>query len=110
MKSIGIVVNEDESLLLALEAIVDKTDYILRKDSYYYMVYDFMDVPSEDRNIWINNNDWFKKSVITSDFLRRIIGNFNEMDGIEEEPVQDFLVLLQEVHKESLEIKIFKID
>ncbi len=109
MKSVGIE-TDNKSLLLVLEKLFKQTNYISKHNTYYYMGYDFTDVPSEDRNVWINNNDWFRKSTISTEAIEIIIGNFNETDGINEEPVRDFLLLLKEVDLKSLEIKIFEID
>jgi len=110
MKSLGIKVDKNESLLLALENISQKTDHIIRKDSYYYLVISFTDIPYEDRNVYISSNDWFQKSTMTPEYLDSIISDLDEDDGIMEEPVRDFLALLQEVYLEFLEIKIFEID
>lgn len=110
MKSLGIEAGNDESLLLALENIVGKTNFISQVDSYYYIGHDFTDIPSEDKHVFINNNDWFKKSTINSEYIDSVISSLDETDGIMEEPVRDFLALLQEVDLELLRVKVFEID
>ena len=97
MKTIGIEIDNDESLLLELKNMSRNSEHILNHNSYYYLAISFTDVPSEDRNVWINNNEWFQKSTITPEYVESIIQGLDEDDGIMEEPVRDFLQLLREL-------------
>ena len=71
MKTIGI--NSDINNHLELEDIFTKSSNIFKKDNYYYIAISFSDVPSEDSNIWINNNDWFRKSLIDINYRNLIL-------------------------------------
>lgn len=107
MKSVGIQA-KDKSLLLVLENMFVQSSNIFKRDTYYYIATSFTDVPSEDRNIWINNNDWFRKSTINHKYLDSILNELE--DEKEDEIVRDFIQMLYKVDLEFLEIKIFEID